>query len=294
MISNSRIISAARFTLRPIPGFDGYAATSEGRIVKLFDGDRLALLSEHFRFGLRVAIVRPDGSESTAPVAKLVALAFYPGGPGEVIFADGNQRNCHPDNVSWKEGTTPVDPSTIADMRKTAVPGIFVTAEGATYSTRSSHGDGLLRRLNHDIGSSRLYLQIKTVGEDGKILFMGIHRLVCEAFNGPPPAGKPNACHRNDSKHDNRAENLYWGSDLDNHKDAVRNKKFIPYGSEGKKGTVHIGEAAGRAVFSETSVRAIRARNAAGETYATLARELGVHPNSVRLICLRKTWAHVA
>lgn len=49
-----------------------------------------------------------------------------------------------------------------------------------------------------------------------------IHRLVCEAFNGPPPEGKMFALHRNGNSLDNRAENLYWGDFKDNVADALR------------------------------------------------------------------------
>ena len=50
-----------------------------------------------------------------------------------------------------------------------------------------------------------------------------IHRLVCETFHGPAPADKPHACHRDDNKLNNHADNLYWGSFSDNIQDQIRN-----------------------------------------------------------------------
>lgn len=50
-----------------------------------------------------------------------------------------------------------------------------------------------------------------------------VHRLVCEAFNGPPPFPGALVRHLNDVKTDNRAENLAWGTMKENHADAVRN-----------------------------------------------------------------------
>jgi hypothetical protein len=44
--------------------------------------------------------------------------------------------------------------------------------------------------------------------------------LVCEAFHGPKPEDRPFVCHRNDNGHDNRACNLYWGTQDDNDWDA--------------------------------------------------------------------------
>lgn len=49
-----------------------------------------------------------------------------------------------------------------------------------------------------------------------------VHRLVCEAFHGPAPEGKPWALHRNGNPADNRPENLYWGSPSENVRDAFR------------------------------------------------------------------------
>ena len=294
MIRQSRLISSFRFSLEAIPGFEGYAATSEGRIVKLFEnGTKLAVLSEHFRYGLRVAITRPDGSETTAPVAKLVALAYHPGGPGDVLFRDGDQRNCHPSNVYWDPDTIPVDPAAIEDLRPApGVPGVFVSADGGVFSTRSSHGDGLLRRLKGSPDGAG-YLRVKEFGS-GTRSHLYVHRLICEAFNGPSPGPrKPHACHRNDVKVDNRAENLYWGSDFDNKQDAIRNGRTIPMEQVRHRRAEQVGENASCVKLTEELVREIRRRSADGEKYAALAREFQTHPNTIRLICLKQTWTHI-
>lgn len=49
-----------------------------------------------------------------------------------------------------------------------------------------------------------------------------VNRLVCVAFHGPSPEGKPLALHRNGDCRDNRPENLYWGDDSDNTNDKMR------------------------------------------------------------------------
>jgi hypothetical protein len=49
------------------------------------------------------------------------------------------------------------------------------------------------------------------------------HRLVALTWIGPPPPGKPLVLHKDDDLLHNRVENLYWGTHLDNHRDAVRN-----------------------------------------------------------------------
>lgn len=47
-----------------------------------------------------------------------------------------------------------------------------------------------------------------------------VHRLVCEAFHGPPPEDKPNTLHNDGKPDNNRAVNLRWGSQADNFADA--------------------------------------------------------------------------
>jgi hypothetical protein len=51
---------------------------------------------------------------------------------------------------------------------------------------------------------------------------MQLARIVLLALVGPPPEGLPFACHANGDPLDNRLENLYWGSYLDNAADASR------------------------------------------------------------------------
>ena len=50
-----------------------------------------------------------------------------------------------------------------------------------------------------------------------------VHRLVLEAFVGPPPQGKPLALHWDDNPQNNALSNLRWGSYSDNAKDSIRN-----------------------------------------------------------------------
>lgn len=49
------------------------------------------------------------------------------------------------------------------------------------------------------------------------------HRLVCEAFHGPQPEGKPLVLHWDDDPANNDKDNLRWGDLSDNQADAVRN-----------------------------------------------------------------------
>ena len=53
----------------------------------------------------------------------------------------------------------------------------------------------------------------------------GVHLLVLEAFVGPRPEGLI-CCHINDVRHDNRLENLKWGTYKENSEDAQRNGRI--------------------------------------------------------------------
>lgn len=73
-------------------------------------------------------------------------------------------------------------------------------------------------------GGHRAYGGEPTLGQwDGKRFlypFRGktykAHRLVCEAFNGAPPAGKPVCMHLDENAANNLPGNLAWGSQKEN------------------------------------------------------------------------------
>lgn len=43
-----------------------------------------------------------------------------------------------------------------------------------------------------------------------------VHRMVCEAFHGQAPAGMPYVLHIDENAHNNRPENLKWGTQKEN------------------------------------------------------------------------------
>ena len=54
---------------------------------------------------------------------------------------------------------------------------------------------------------------------------MKIHRLICEAFHGPPPFPKAVVIHLDEDALNNRPENLKWGTQKEN----LNMPKFIAY-----------------------------------------------------------------
>jgi hypothetical protein len=50
---------------------------------------------------------------------------------------------------------------------------------------------------------------------------------VALTFIGPPPEGKPLACHINGKPWENRVDNIYWGDHIDNGADWSRHRREI-------------------------------------------------------------------
>lgn len=107
-------------------------------------------------------------------------------------------------------------------------PGYYVCEEGYVM-----HNGKILRDHpgdNHGHLSTRLYV-------NGKIDERYTHRIVAEAWV-PNPNNHPIVRHLNDVPYDNRVENLAWGTQRDNHEDAVRNRSYVPISEECRRKSI--------------------------------------------------------
>ncbi|MHC4489947.1 MAG: NUMOD4 domain-containing protein [Planctomycetota bacterium] len=109
-----------------------------------------------------------------------------------------------------------------------------------------------------------------------------IHRLVLSAFIGRCPENHE-ACHRNGAKQDNRLENLYWGTRLDNEKDMKR---------LGEKTTVR-GEQQGQSKLTAIQIQKIRQLAKSGIAQSKIADRFGVTQQHISKIVTRKQWRHI-
>jgi HNH endonuclease/NUMOD4 motif len=92
-----------------------------------------------------------------------------------------------------------------------------------------------------------------------------VHRLVAEAFHGPPPFPDAEAAHKDGSRAKNASENLYWATRFQNAADRDRH------------GTTARGERSGMARLSDEDVQLIRAHvNYDGNPLARTARLFGI------------------
>lgn len=90
-----------------------------------------------------------------------------------------------------------------------------------------------------------------------------VHRLVCEAFHGPPPFPGAMACHLDGDARNNRADNLRWQTQSQNMLDKHRHGTFW------------------QAKLSPDAVRAIRAAPKAPGMRLALAARFGVSVESI-------------
>lgn len=91
------------------------------------------------------------------------------------------------------------------------------------------HASGSARRRGKVLSpaaSSSGHLRV-ALSRNGELRGFFVHRLVLTAFVGPCPEGRE-CCHKNGVSDDNRVENLYWGTRVDNCQDSIRHGTYTP------------------------------------------------------------------
>jgi hypothetical protein len=69
------------------------------------------------------------------------------------------------------------------------------------------------------------YVQVRLC-DRGRLKIAKVHQLVARAFLGEPPSPEHNPNHKNFIKHDNRASNLEWLTNLENQRHARRGNRY--------------------------------------------------------------------
>lgn len=108
-----------------------------------------------------------------------------------------------------------------------------------------------------------------------------VHRLVIEAFVGPPPSDKHMVAHGNGIPSDNRLENLRWATGAENSADAKAH------------GTAPRGERHGMAKLTPYQVRLIRLLRRDGWQVESVAQHFGIAKSTVSEIARGDRWASV-
>jgi hypothetical protein len=109
-----------------------------------------------------------------------------------------------------------------------------------------------------------------------------VHRLVCLAFNGPPPFPGAQAAHIDGDRTNNIPSNLYWASAEQNCADRARHGTWVH------------GERVNTNKLSEADIAEIITRVRAGEMRKSVAAAYGVHRSSIDQLMRGDTWKHLS
>ena len=150
-------------------------------------------------------------------------------------------------------------------------PAYWVSSVGHVISTKREKFR--FQKLGNHQGYKRAALGLERVHINPR----RVHGLVLEAFTGGRPDGKQ-VRHKNGIRHDNRLDNLEWGTVRENCNDRTRH------------GTQPIGIKNPRAKLTEDQVRMIRNSPKGGPE---LSAELGVHKNMIYNIRNGSNWTNV-
>lgn len=101
-----------------------------------------------------------------------------------------------------------------------------------------------------------------------------VHKIVAQAFLVTKPGKDYLIRHLNSNPHDNRAENLKWGTVKENAEDRVKHN-------------------AGKKLLTDSEVRSIRKRLNSGEDPETLAKKLGLQFSTINGILHKRTYKKV-
>jgi hypothetical protein len=165
-------------------------------------------------------------------------------------------------------------------------PGYAVSRCGRVFSFRHNPGDPgtTLRELRPNVGMPRPRLSVCLGTGGGKRARRYVAKLVAAAFLPPPGEGQNVLRHLDDNPRNNRAENLAWGTAIDNAADARRNGR-IPDTRGIRFGPTKLN---GLAVE-----RIITVRDSLGLKFKEIGRWFGVSANAAADAYHGDTWANV-
>jgi hypothetical protein len=162
-----------------------------------------------------------------------------------------------------------------------SVPGYLVSGDGRLFSIRPlSLPPGEVARELTLVATRDGHLTVSLQG-GGLRLRRLVHQLVAEAFLPPRPDDCYLVRHLDDDPTNNSPENLAWGTDADNHRDAVRNGRTLK------------GERAPGAKLTAPQVLEIRRLAAGGVSRADIGRRFGICPQQAGMIVRRRHWRHL-
>lgn len=149
-------------------------------------------------------------------------------------------------------------------------PNYFASEDGHIYREGAQLKE---RRYGRPYG--RGYCKL-AVSINGKLIDKYVHRLVCEAYQGPCPDGMQ-CRHLDGSKTNNKPDNLCWGTTAEN----IADRSLHSDNSHERNPS---------AKLTKVIVKDMRQRYASGETCTALAKEYGVSLSAASFAIRGDTW----
>ena len=172
-----------------------------------------------------------------------------------------------------------------------SVPDHFASPDGRIFSC--ARAGRLRERRTHRTHDGYLLV---VMNANRRSFGRGVHTMVCEAFHGPKPSTEHETRHLDGHRLNNRADNLAWGTKQENADDKRRHGTVAcgeRHFSKTHPEKLARGERQGLAILTEALVRRIRERADAGESVASIARDMGTPYGPTYRAARRQLWKHV-
>lgn len=156
-------------------------------------------------------------------------------------------------------------------------PHVYASSDGEIFSHRSGNAIKLRQRIDKD---GYMCVNVKTSAGRSNNTKQPVHRLVLLAWYGPHQNGQGRTVsrHLDGLKTNNCKDNLRWGTDKENHDDAVRH------------GTLGKGMKAPRRKLTYEQVVSIRKMIGGCTPYRQIAERFNIHKDYVYQLKMGRAW----
>lgn len=214
---------------KPVVGYEGwYEVSNLGRVKRTRGGKGTRKLSaENYLKNIALHGQSPkvmlaiNGRGKNTRICEIVFEAFIrPLEQNEnVLLKDGNPSNVELKNIALDDRNARIENETWMPVK--GFDNYEISSEGrirAIKSTNKKWEDGrILTPQPHKDGYLCIYLFANNVKKRKMI-----HKLVAETFISPKPSSKHQVRHWDGNSHNNRANNILWGTARDNIQDKIR------------------------------------------------------------------------
>lgn len=163
-------------------------------------------------------------------------------------------------------------------------PAYEISSIGRVRRKAGTYGCRFGRVMKPKLDKAGYFAIALSLGTKGSYRYTHVHRLMCEAFFGPPPSPDHESAHWDGCQTNNLLSNLRWATVSENAYDRVR------HGTQNcMKGEDHP-----MAKLTDVAVIQIRKMRRAGASLAELSSCFHVHMITIYDAATGETWKHIA